>query len=141
MSNQKISTMPPANPLDGTELVEVVQGGVNKKAPVSSINQTPVWETIEPAAGTITDFALPGPQNYIYDIDTTLGDVEIDGVEAQRDGQEVTYCNVGPNRLKLGVALGSAGNQIRANAGPLAILRNDNLTIRYVEAILQWIVK
>lgn len=141
MANQKISGMPAANPLDGTELMEVVQGGVNKHTTTSSVMQTSVHETLEPAAGTITDFALPGTQNYVYDIDTTAGNVLINGIVAQRDGQEVTFGNTGANQLQLGVGAGSLGNEIRANAGPLGILPNDNLTIRYVEAILRWIVK
>lgn len=141
MANQKISTLPAAGPLDGTELMEVVQGGVNKKVPTGSVAQTPVHEVLAPAAGTITDFALPGTQNYIYDIDTTAGDVEIDGTVAQRDGQTVIYCNTGANLLKLGINLGTAANRLRANgAGPLVILPDDALTIQYVEAVLRWIV-
>ena len=141
MANQKITTMPAAGPLDGTELAEIVQGGVNKKVPTASLAQTPVHESIAPAAGTITDFALPGTQNYVYDIDTTPGDVEIDGTVAQRDGQTVTYCNTGANLLKIGINLGTAANRLRANGvGPLMVLQNDALTIQYVEALLRWIV-
>lgn len=140
MANQKISTLPGAGPLDGTELMEVVQGGVNKKVTTSSVVQTSQYETLAPSAGTMTDFALPGTQNYIYDIDTTAGDVEIDGIVAQRDGQRVTFANIGANNLKLGVNLGTAANRIRANAGPLLMLENDSYTIEYVEAILRWIV-
>jgi len=137
----KISLMPAAGPLDGTELMEVVQGGVNKKVPTASVGQTPVYETLTPGAGTITDFALPGTQDYIYDIDTTAGDVEIDGTVAERDGQKVTYCNTGANNLKIGIDIGTAVNRVRANgAGPLIVLQNDNLTIQYVEGILRWIV-
>lgn len=141
MANQKITTMPAAGPLDGTELAEIVQGGVNKKVTTASLLQTSQYETTAPAAGTITDFALPGTQNYVYDIDTTAGDIEIDGTVAQRDGQKVTYCNTGANLLKIGINLGTAANRVRANgAGPIVILQNDALTIQYVETILRWIV-
>jgi len=141
MANQKISLMPAAGPLDGTELAEIVQGGVNKKVPTASLAQTPVYETVGPAAGTITDFALPGTQDYVYDIDTSLGDIEIDGIIAERDGQRVIFGNIGANNLRLGVNLGTAANRIRANgADPLLILPGDCLAIRYVEVVLRWIV-
>lgn len=141
MANQKITTMPAAGPLDGTELMEVVQGGVNKKVTTASVVQAPVHASVGPAAGTITDFALPGTQNYVYDIDTSAGDIEIDGTVAERDGQTVTYCNTGANLLKLGINVGTAANRLRANgAGPLIVPPNDALTIQYVEAILRWII-
>lgn len=138
----KISLMPAAGPLDGTELAEIVQGGVNKKVTTASLAQTPIHETLAPAAGTITDFVLPGTQDYVYDIDTSLGDVEIDGTVAERDGQKVTYCNTGANLLKIGINLGTAMNRVRANgAGPIVILQNDALTFQYIEDILRWIVR
>jgi hypothetical protein len=141
MASQKISTMAAATvPLDGTELLEVVQGGVNKKVTSAQLVQTATYETTAPAAGVYADFALPGHGDYVYDVDTTAGDVEIDGVVAQRDGQRVTWSNTGANNLKLGVNLGTAANRIRANAGPLLMLQNDSYTIQYCEAILRWLV-
>jgi hypothetical protein len=38
MADTKISAMPNANPLDGTELAPLVQGGVNVKATIEDIN-------------------------------------------------------------------------------------------------------
>ena len=49
MSSQKISQMPPATmPLDGTELVPIVQNGINKKATTTEIGQnaTPLGTVI-----------------------------------------------------------------------------------------------
>lgn len=138
--SQKISLMAAASTLDGTELMEVVQGGINKKVTTNALVQTPQYETIAPAAGTQVDFALPGTADYVYDVDTTAGDFEIDGIIAERDGQRVTWSNTGANNLRLGVNVGTAANRIRANAGPLGILQNDSLTTQYCEAILRWLV-
>lgn len=142
MANQKISSMPPATvPLDGTELMEIVQGGVNKKVTTNSVKQTAQYETTNALLGVVTDFVLPGSGDYVYDVDTTAGDVEIDGIVAQRDGQRVTWSNTGANRLKLGVNVGTAANRIRANAGPLLMLQNDSYTIEFCQAISRWLVK
>jgi hypothetical protein len=143
MASQKISTLPPAvTPLDGSELVEIVQAGLNKKATASSLKQAPLYQLTTPGApGTLVDFALPGVGDYVYDVNTVNGDIEIDGVVAQRDGQRVTFCNSGPNRLKLGINVGSAGNQLRANgADPFVMLQNDCLTIQYCQSVLRWFV-
>lgn len=141
MPNQKISDLPPAVlPLDGTELREIVQDGVNRKYVGTGIVPTYVSITPNPA-GTFTDFALPGTGDYTYDVDTTNGDVEIDGVVSQRQDQKVYFSNIGPNRLKLGVGTGATNNRIRANSGPIIILENDGIQISYCSTIGKWLVK
>lgn len=54
MANKKISELPSAStPLGGTELVEVVQGGVNAKVAVSNIAGSSVSAWTETTAGTV----------------------------------------------------------------------------------------
>jgi hypothetical protein len=136
--------MPPAVvPFQGNEILEVVQGGVNCKAPASALNQTPTYSPYEPsAAGTITNFVLPGPGNYLIDVDTAIGNIEIDGIIPQRDGQSIVFGNAGINNLSFGVgsAHGSAGNQLRANSGPIVVLPGDTLSIRIYQALGYWVV-
>lgn len=142
MASQKISGLAPATvPLAGSELLELVQAGVNKKVPASSLVNTAIFSNPAIAIGVTTDYALPGTGDYNIDVDTTLGDIEVDGVVSQRDGQRVTWSNTGANNLKLGVNLGTAANRIRANAGPLTIAPNDSLTIEYCQSVSRWLVK
>lgn len=107
--------------------------------PENWISSVPLYSTSAPGAGTHTDNVLSGPSDYVLDIDTTTGNVELDGFVAQRDGQTLVICNIGANVLNLGVNLGAAANRIRASGGPLTILQNDSLTIRYVSAISRWV--
>jgi hypothetical protein len=144
MADGRISKMPPAAiPFQGNELLEVVQNGVNCKAPSSALNQTKIYDSQAPtAAGTITDFILPGSGDYMYDIDTTIGNIEIDGIVPQRDGQRVTFGNIGINNLYFGVgsAHGAAGHQIRSNNGPLLVLTNDCMSFEFCQALGYWVV-
>src|SRR4051812_48477845 len=118
MANQKISTLPPANVLDGTELVELVQGGVNVKGALNQLNLVTITKYLKitpAAAGTLTDNVLPDAFDYILDYDTTVGPIELDGFVAQRDGQRVTITNVGGHSLKVGSGVGAPGNQVRSS--------------------------
>jgi len=142
MANQKISTLPAAVALVGSELIELVQGGANVKASIDFLKQASItkYALSGLTTGTYTDNALPGLYDYAIDYDTTTGDIELDGWVAQRDGQIVTHSNIGANLLKIGVNLGAAANRLRANAGPLVVLQNDSLTMQYIAAISRWIV-
>lgn len=143
MANQKITTLPAAaGPLTGPELLEIVVGGVNSKVTATVLRGTALYQPEAPGAGTITDLVLPGSGDYILDYDTSGGDIEVDGVISQRDGQEVTFLNGGANLLKLGVNISATpAHRVRANAGPLTALQNDCIKITYVQTISRWIVK
>lgn len=94
-----------------------------------------LYSTSAPTAGTHADNVLPGPSDYFLDVDTTAGAITLNGFVAQRDGQLLVISNTGANLLSLGVAAGTVGNQIRANSGPLDILSNDSLTIKFLKAL------
>lgn len=135
MADQKISTLSPATALTGAELIEAVQGGNNVKVAMSAVLALPSFATQAPAAGTITDMALPGQADYVYDIDTTAGNVVIASVIPERDGQRVTYSNIGPNLLQIEFFAGSVGNQIRGSGGNATLEEDDSLTIQYCQEI------
>lgn len=54
MANIKISELTDAGALDGTELVEIVQGGGNKKAKAGKIASTKRVQKVTGASGTVT---------------------------------------------------------------------------------------
>lgn len=108
--------------------------------PENWVSSVALRSTSAPTAGTHADNVLPGPSDFFLDIDTTAGNIELDGFVAQRDGQRLVISNTGANALSLGVNLGTVANRVRANSGPLGILQNDSLTIQYCTALLRWLV-
>lgn len=143
MPNQKISLMPAAGPLSGAELVELVQGGSNVKGTtgaLASLATTPQYVALAPAAGTYNDVVLPGALDYIYDINTTAGNVIYTGFVAQRDGQRLTFSRTGANALSFTALAGSgAANQIRTS-GSLGVAQNDSITFQYSAGAGKWLV-
>jgi hypothetical protein len=141
MANQKISTLPAATALAGSELLELVQAGVNTKSSIDFFKKATIVKhvvVVPVASGTLTDVVLPGDYDYIIDYDTTVGQIEIDGTVAQRDGQRVTYCCTGANQLVIGANLGTAANQVRMN-GSITLQQNDSFSEMYVGAISRWV--
>lgn len=144
MANQKITTLPAAIALVGSELLELVQAGANNKASVDFIAKYTIVRhvTIVPPAGVTVDTVIPGDFDYILDVDTSAGNVELDGFVGQRDGQRVTLRCTGAGRLDIGGdGVGSPGNRVSAN-GPIAIslLQRDSATIQLCQAITAWVI-
>lgn len=54
MADTKVSTLPPAGVLDGTELVPIVQGGVSKQTTVAAISAYDIVKTVAAAASNST---------------------------------------------------------------------------------------
>lgn len=107
--------------------------------PADWISSTALHSSSAPSAGTHTDNTLAGPSDFIVDVDTTAGNVTLNGFVAQRDGQKITVCNTGANLLVLGFLAGTAANQIRANGSNITILQNDSFTFQYCAAISRWV--
>jgi hypothetical protein len=142
MANQKISTLPAAGALMGTELIELVQAGVNVKGTVATLIavSVPGYALIAPAAGTYNDVVLPGASDFIIDVNTTAGIINYTGWVAQRDGQRVTYSCVGANNLNFQPLTGSAaGNQLRMS-GPTGLVDGDSITFQYSNGAGKWLV-
>jgi hypothetical protein len=140
VANQKISTLPPAATITGSELAELVQGGVNVKASVISLIQTPQYSSQAPGAGTIAVLTLNGPFDCIVDIDTTAGNITIDTIGAQRDGQCVVISNIGANLLEFVASKTPSALGIRANAGPITALQGDGYKFQYSASLGFWLV-
>lgn len=107
--------------------------------PSAWVSTVPLHSSPAVAAGTHTDNTLAGPSDFFVDIDTTSGNITLNGFVAQRDGQRITVCNTGSNLLILGFLAGTAANQIRANGANVTILQNDSFTIQYCAAISRWV--
>ncbi len=108
--------------------------------PANWISSTPILSASAPTVGTHADNVLAGPSDFILDVDTTAGNITLNGFVAQRDGQRLVISNTGASLLSIGVNLGTAANRIRANSGPLDILANDSITIQYCTALTRWVV-
>lgn len=91
--------------------------------------------------GTYTNVTIPSYSDFIWDFDTTTGDIIINGVEPEFDGQSATFANVGTgiNNLKLGANVGAPAAQIRMNT-TLTIGPGDSATIRWSGALSKWIL-
>lgn len=100
--------------------------------PSNWIASRPLYMTSAPAAGTYNDVALPGPSDYLWDVDTTAGAVDFSGFVAQRDGQRVYLSCTGANLLQVLALNGgsTAARQVRAPTD-LALVENQTLTIQY----------
>lgn len=99
------------------------------------ISSVPLYAASAPAAGTIVTATLPGASDYQLDLDTTAGNVVIQSITAQRDGQQVTYSNTGASLLQIDFLAGTPGSQIRANGANVTVLQNDSITLRFCQAI------
>lgn len=104
--------------------------------PTDWIASIPRYITTAPAAGTFQDIALPGPSDYVWDVDTSAGNVDFGGFVAQRDGQRLYLSNTGANLFQvLASAAGSAAaNRVR-NATDLALVQDQTLTIQWAAGV------
>lgn len=101
--------------------------------PSNWIASRPLYRTTAPAAGTFNNIALPGPSDYVWDVDTTAGNVDFSGFIAQRDGQRLYLSNINSANLFQVLALNGgslAARQVR-NATDLALVQNQTLTLQY----------
>lgn len=96
------------------------------------IASRPLFRTTAPAAGAFQNIVLPGPSDYVWDVDTAAGNVDFGGFVAQRDGQKLYISNTGANLFQaLANAAGSAAaNRTRA-AFDLALVQNQTVTLQY----------
>jgi hypothetical protein len=140
MANQKISTLPAAAALVGTELLELVQGGTNVKSTVGAIATEIATPTYSAAALTGTDnVVLPGSGDYVISVDTTAGPITYTGFVAQRDGQKLTFNCAGANNLNFSPRTTSAaGNQMQAS-GISSIVEFDSITWQYSQGVGKWL--
>lgn len=90
----------------------------------------------------VNNVALPGPSDYIIDVDTTSGPISYTGFVAQRDGQRITFTNVGAtsNLLSFTALSGSSAgaNQMRVPT-PLSLVEYQSLTIQYSSGLGKWV--
>lgn len=100
----------------------------------------PLFSASAPAAGTINNLVLPGASDFALDIDTTLGDVDITGFVAQRNGQTLYVSNTGPNLLQFLVDnVGSvAANRVRGPSD-LGVVQNQTQTIKWFSGLSRWL--
>ena len=104
------------------------------------ISSKPLYATTAPTAGAHNDVALPGPSDYVLDVDTTAGAASFSGFVAQRDGQCVVVNNTGANLLTLSALTGSsAANQFRLPTD-LALVQNQSATLQYSTGATKWVV-
>lgn len=103
------------------------------------VSSTPLYSSA--ALSGSNNVVLPGPSDYVIDVDTTAGPKSYTGFVAQRDGQKITFRNVGTgtNLLTLQALNGgsSAANQIFGSADISAVL-HDSITIQYSSGAGQW---
>lgn len=101
----------------------------------------PLYITTAPGAGTINNAALPGPSDYVWDVDTTAGAVDFSGFIAQRDGQRIFLSCTGANLLQvLALNGGSTGPRQVRNATDLALVQNQTLTLQYSTGAGKWLL-
>jgi hypothetical protein len=101
---------------------------------------TPLYDSVAPAAGTENNLVLPGPSDYVYDVDTTAGNLTITGMVPQRDGQIMYITNTGANLLTFSSLSGSsAANQFRIPAD-LSAVQNQTYTFHYSQGAGKWIL-
>jgi hypothetical protein len=100
-----------------------------------------LYKTLVAAAGATNNLALPSASDLVYDINTAAGVANFTGAIAQRDGQRVTFCNVGVNNLTFNALnSGSSGaNQFRLPSD-LALVQYQSLTLQYSAGAGVWVL-
>jgi hypothetical protein len=104
------------------------------------ISSVPLYSVVA-LTGT-NNVVLPGPSDYVIDVDTSAGAIDYTGFVAQRDGQRVTFTNVGTgsNLLTFSALSGSSltGNQMRL-AADVGLVHNQSITIQYSQGADKWV--
>lgn len=97
-------------------------------------------------AGTHTNVSFvdgsstPLFSDLIVDVDTTAGDVEVDGFVPNANGQRVTWANIGTGLLKIGANVGAPANQVRMGS-TLLIGAGDSDTFLWTGSLSKWILE
>jgi hypothetical protein len=100
------------------------------------LSSVPLYYTTAP--GTVNDVVLPGPSDYVWDINTTSGAVTVSGFVPQRDGQRLIITNVGTNLMTFEALTGStAAHQLRIPTN-LAAVQNQTYVFQYSNGAQVW---
>jgi hypothetical protein len=119
--------------------VTLTDNGAGNTLAISAGVPVPFFALLTPASGTFDNVMIPGIDDYILDIDTAAGDVQYTGFVAQRDGQRLSFTNVGPNLLEFLALVGSTSvNQIRLPSD-IATVQNQTFTIQYSTGAGKWL--
>lgn len=130
MSNFKISQLTPASPLVGTELVELVQGGVNVRSTAQDIANLGGGggSGDVTAAANLTDNAVVRGDGGTKGVQTSAMTIADDGATVITSANAAAFA-VGPNgatnpvlRVKADVASAASGIEIVPNTGSLVRL-------------------
>lgn len=143
----KVTDLPVATvPLDGTEVIMLVQAGLSAQTPVSNLTIGATGYVLYAAAAGASNDVTPvgfGLNTRFLDVDTTLGNAQFTGLIAGQHGQRIVLTCLGPNQLRLdGLNGGSlAANQFR-EAGNLILLTNMTTELIYCSlgGVNKWLV-
>jgi hypothetical protein len=92
------------------------------------------------APGSTNDVVLPGPSDYVWDINTTSGAVTVSGFVAQRDQQKLFISNVGTGLLNFLALTGSAAaNQLRIPT-ELTAVQDQTYVFQYSQGAQVWLL-
>lgn len=133
-----------AQVLDATNLLQKWTSAIAANStdpaahPENWISSIALESTSAPTAGTHADNVLPGPSDYLLDINTAAGAITLNGFVAQRDGQRLVVSNTGANALVVGALAGTAANQVRMSSS-ITLLQNDSITIQYCTVLTKWV--
>lgn len=119
----------------------------NASDPDTGTPGTAAWASSKPLQDTVTaggnDIVLPGPSDYVYDVDATAGAINITGFVHQRDGQRLTIRKIDSsgNAVTLASLTGSAaGNQLEIVAGGISLpLQYMAVTIMFNSSVGKWV--
>lgn len=107
MADQKISAMSAASALDGTELVPLVQGGVNVRSTVALVN---AFTTNRIALIRTSSLSLTANTESIITFDTTAFSQNISLVSSS----QITFAKAGQYLLSFDFQVQNANNQIQS---------------------------
>lgn len=110
--------------------------------PANWIASRPLYSPSTPSAGTFANNVLPGPSDFILDVDVTAGNVIFQGFVKQRDGQRLTLRkkDASANVLTIAALAGTVGNQVQA-VGDFALAQQyASVTIMFNLTANGWVV-
>lgn len=104
------------------------------------ISSKPLYSSVA-LTGT-NNVALPGPSDYLIDIDASGGAITYTGFVAQRDGQQITFrkSDSSGNAIQFLSASGlsSIANRMQLPGTASLVLQYMTLTIRYNSTLARW---
>lgn len=134
----KFTQLPPPDPLTGTEILCMVQGGLSKQVTAAALAGAVVASGLLDAvipAGTTNNWAPVGFNSgvRVLNVDTTAGAAVLTGLVGGIDGQRLVIRCKGPNTLTVNKLDGGSAAAVQFdNVANIGVLSHSAIEVMYI---------